>query len=530
MKKLFLILTLFISIASTAQITGTKISAMPNYTGNVDSAYVPIIINGQNKKTQAYNVNKNRIDSLVVAVGAGISQWGQIGGTLSNQLDLQAALNARQATLVSGTNIKTINGASILSSGNISTLTDPTTTTGDIIYRNSSGALTRLAIGASTTVLTVASGIPAWTTQLRWSGDFPVVATSTTNATMADNTPVYTYLGVGGHVFTLPTLVDGSFFVKNAGSGSVTVQRGGTATIYTSSSVTSFVLAAGQSVFLTGYSSTSTWQALFLNTASSGSASDLTSGTLDDARLSGNVPLLNVPNTFTATNSFNSATITGSLGYTPVTNARTITVGSETFDLTANRSFYPKTPFQRAIEALGSEVKGQSVGVNMDQMSTTSFDAADGTAYWTAVWLPSPQTLTGVKFWLGAQGNFTGDNFNGFALYTYSAGTLTQVATSANDETIWKGTANTFQTVPFTATYSASAGLYFVAFIFNSSATTTAPKFGISASVATGGMQAGDFTNSAKLNSTQTSQTTLSSTKAFTSLTVTTLRPWIGLY
>lgn len=54
--------------------------------------------------------------------GTGGGIWGGIVGTLSNQTDLQSALNAKQATLVSGTNIKTINSATILGSGNIAIL------------------------------------------------------------------------------------------------------------------------------------------------------------------------------------------------------------------------------------------------------------------------------------------------------------------------------------------------------------------------------------------------------------------------
>ena len=79
------------------------------------------------------------VDALIGSVGS--STWGSIGGTLSNQTDLQNALNAKassshthstaevtgldaalsgkQATLVSGTNIKTINGVSVLGSGDI---------------------------------------------------------------------------------------------------------------------------------------------------------------------------------------------------------------------------------------------------------------------------------------------------------------------------------------------------------------------------------------------------------------------------
>jgi len=52
--------------------------------------------------------------------GGGGGTWGSITGTLSDQTDLQTALDGKQATLVSGTNIKTINSTSILGSGNIS--------------------------------------------------------------------------------------------------------------------------------------------------------------------------------------------------------------------------------------------------------------------------------------------------------------------------------------------------------------------------------------------------------------------------
>ena len=54
-----------------------------------------------------------------IANQGGGGTWGSITGTLSSQTDLQNALNAKQATLVSGTNIKTINGTSLLGSGDI---------------------------------------------------------------------------------------------------------------------------------------------------------------------------------------------------------------------------------------------------------------------------------------------------------------------------------------------------------------------------------------------------------------------------
>lgn len=55
----------------------------------------------------------------VATGGGGSATWGAIGGTLSSQSDLTTALNGKQATLVSGTNIKTVNGASLLGSGDV---------------------------------------------------------------------------------------------------------------------------------------------------------------------------------------------------------------------------------------------------------------------------------------------------------------------------------------------------------------------------------------------------------------------------
>ena len=51
--------------------------------------------------------------------GTASAAWGAITGTLSAQTDLQAALAAKQDALVSGTNIKTLNGSTILGSGDL---------------------------------------------------------------------------------------------------------------------------------------------------------------------------------------------------------------------------------------------------------------------------------------------------------------------------------------------------------------------------------------------------------------------------
>lgn len=57
--------------------------------------------------------------NIINVTNSSTTSWGLINGTLSNQTDLQSALNAKQDTLISGTSIKTLEGQSILGSGNI---------------------------------------------------------------------------------------------------------------------------------------------------------------------------------------------------------------------------------------------------------------------------------------------------------------------------------------------------------------------------------------------------------------------------
>lgn len=64
------------------------------------------------------NITKSYLIGDIVALVPDVT-WGSIIGTLSNQTDLQTALNAKQDTLVSGTNIKTVGGISLLGSGDI---------------------------------------------------------------------------------------------------------------------------------------------------------------------------------------------------------------------------------------------------------------------------------------------------------------------------------------------------------------------------------------------------------------------------
>jgi hypothetical protein len=124
----------------------------------------------------------------------------------------------------------------------------------------------------------------------------------------------------------------------------------------------------------------------------------------------------------------------------------------------------------------------------------------DGQGRFIAVYLPKAQTITGVKWWQSVQGNYTADNENRIGLYTYSGGNMTLVASTLNDANLWSTAVNnSMGSKAFSTTYSASAGLYYIGFVWNASATTTAPSIGSGTAIV---INIADFTNSAKIGST----------------------------
>ena len=77
--------------------------------------------------------------------------------------------NNKQANLVSGTNIKTVGGVSLLGAGDVGVIgatyggtSQSTYTTGDILYASATNTLSKLPVGSTGQVLTVASGAPSW--------------------------------------------------------------------------------------------------------------------------------------------------------------------------------------------------------------------------------------------------------------------------------------------------------------------------------------------------------------------------------
>jgi len=162
-----------------------------------------------------------------------------------------------------------------------------------------------------------------------------------------------------------------------------------------------------------------------------------------------------------------------------------------------------------SIQAMGSTI----IGYNLDGNPSNGVSVQNMVsqrAYFTAVRLNKAQTVTGVKWIQTTAGDYTANNYNGVGLYSYSGGTLTLVASSTDDGNIWKATSGTMASKAFSSTYSAAAGIYFVAFLYSSSAQTTAPALQILGPASATNLIL-DLTNSAKTSSLISSQTALPS-------------------
>jgi hypothetical protein len=185
-----------------------------------------------------------------------------------------------------------------------------------------------------------------------------------------------------------------------------------------------------------------------------------------------------------------------------------------------------------AYQSLGSPILAETVGQKL-QYANVATNMVDGQIKYTAVYLPKFATLTGMKVYVRTVGNYTGDNNNRVGLYTYdgSNGTLTLVASSVNNASLWTSGANAVMTVPFSATYDAVAGIYFVGYLYNQSAQVTAPALASCVALnnlAMAGAAMG-FTNSAKLHGTSLG-TDLPASILSSAITASAIASWVAVY
>lgn len=138
--------------------------------------------------------------------------------------------------------------------------------------------------------------------------------------------------------------------------------------------------------------------------------------------------------------------------------------------------------------------------------------------------------MTGFKWYQGTAGNFTGNNYNGIAIYSYSGGTLNLIDSTTRLEAVWKGASNTWQSKALNSTQVLTPGIYFVCMIYSSSAQTTAPAVGGTPAFGNAASVTMDFTNSAKMAGTKTSTTIPPSTIAMSTISTVANTVYVALY
>lgn len=149
------------------------------------------------------------------------------------------------------------------------------------------------------------------------------------------------------------------------------------------------------------------------------------------------------------------------------TNIKTIN-GSSVLgsgNLTISGSGLTQSTWLTTIQALGSSIKCEPVAFGHGSMLTTTAALTTQVLSFWAVYVPVATTITGVMYYItnGNSVSTVTTGFNGMGLYTLSGTTLTRVAVTADAVANWRsGGATATQKIPFTSTYSAAAGVYYI--------------------------------------------------------------------
>jgi len=152
---------------------------------------------------------------------------------------------------------------------------------------------------------------------------------------------------------------------------------------------------------------------------------------------------------------------------------RIVTLADSIENAVSSGDYYTNSYVER-LKALGSNVQYS----NSTMEGTTSSSLTDGDIYLTSIYIPKKSTINGAKFFQSTTANYTASDYNGIGLYSFDPNTkdLTLIASSTNDGTLWQTAV--FLTIvekDFTNAITIEAGVYFLAFLYNSSAVVSAP-------------------------------------------------------
>ncbi len=151
-------------------------------------------------------------------------------------------------------------------------------------------------------------------------------------------------------------------------------------------------------------------------------------------------------------------------------------------------------------------------------------------AYYFQLPVLKADTLTGLNWFTQTTGNGTHVATNNkVGLYSYNGTTLTKVAASANQDSLWQGTNDAAANKDFSAPVAVVPGMYYVAFLYNASVETVAPAVYAASQqstwVAELNLQGSKFRSAYK-----SGVSDLPSTQALSGLTTFGAVPFVGAY
>lgn len=180
--------------------------------------------------------------------------------------------------------------------------------------------------------------------------------------------------------------------------------------------------------------------------------------------------------------------------------------------------------------ALGSNILAQSFDLFLGQSSSRA--GSDGRLDLTAIYL-NAGTITGTWWLQQTKGVYTGDNYNGIGLYAISGTNLTLVASTTNDANCWATpAANSMNSKAFSIPYNAAAGVYYIGWLYNQSAQTTAPTIQAKPNTVNFSFSNNTpfYTINMFLGYSVASQSTLPASLTLSALTTSAIGVWHGLY
>ena len=187
-----------------------------------------------------------------------------------------------------------------------------------------------------------------------------------------------------------------------------------------------------------------------------------------------------------------------------------------------------RTPSVASLVTLGSTIKAEPLWGGFQNVTGASLGLTNQRLLLSPVFIHETTLITGVKWVQVATGSYTPNNYNGVALYSLSAGTLTNIASSSNAGTTWSTfAANSMGSASFGSTVTINAGLYYIGILWSRSAVTTVPTIGTAANTNT---YAFDFTNSSKAFCFTDANTSMPTSIAMSAATAAAQTPYLVLF